>query len=71
MALSEKAEWQAIYHELSQKYGQLMLPADVEKETAFSLKQLRDKFPEGWVGERRGLRMKTVSLAYQIAKMKY
>lgn len=58
----------AVYHELSQKYGQFLTLAQVSQEMQIkSRRTVKDRIPYGWVGKGAGLRIKTISFARQIA----
>ena len=66
--LSEKAQWEAIYKDLASRYGQMMTVREAAHETGCYWQDVHARYPEGWSGNGRGLRIKTISLAYQIAK---
>ena len=67
MRTVDKNLWQMIYSQLSGKYGQQMTRQQVCRESALKEKAVREHFPDGWSGNGRGLRMSTVSFAYQLA----
>ena len=67
MKTVDKNLWQMIYAQLSAKYGQSMTRDQVCAEAALKQRVIKDHFPEGWSGNGRGLRMSTVSFAYQLA----
>lgn len=71
MAKNIDPKTQAIYHELCGTHGQTMTLADVMAEMHFSDHQLiRSKFPTGWIGSGRGLRMRTYDFAAQLVAMR-
>lgn len=60
----------AIYHELSEKYGQTMTMQDACKELHFKKPEpVKKVMPAGWIGAKGGLRIKTISFARQLAEM--
>lgn len=60
----------AIYHELSQQYGQTMTMDDVKKEMQYKKAEtIKRYFPDGWISGRGGLRIKTISFARQLAEL--
>ena len=60
----------AVYHELSQKYGQFLTVAQVGQEMKIkSPRTIRERIPDGWVGKGAGLRIKTISFARQLAEL--
>ena len=60
----------AVYHELSQKYGQFLTVAQVSQEMQIkSRRTIRERIPDGWVGKGAGLRIKTISFARQLVEL--
>ena len=63
-------ELDAIYHELSQRYGQVMTMKDACREMGFKKPETVKKvMPAGWIGAKGGLRIKTISFARQLAEL--
>lgn len=63
-------ELNAIYHELSQRYGQVMTMKDACREMGFKKSESVKKYiPLGWIGAKGGLRIKTISFARQLAEL--
>lgn len=63
-------ELDAIYHELSQRYGQMMSMQDACRELNFKKPGTVKKYiPLGWIGAKGGLRIKTISFARQLAEL--
>lgn len=63
-------DFQAIYHELSGRYGQLMSSKQACDELGVSRVCYAKKLiPAGWVGNTRGLYIKTVVFARQLAEL--
>lgn len=60
----------AVYHELSQKYGQFLTLAQVSQEMKIkSRRTIRERIPDGWTGKGPGLRIKTISFARQLVEL--
>ena len=63
-------DFQAIYHELSGRYGQLMSSRDACRElNVTKVSAARRMIPTGWIGDTKGLCIKTVSFARQLAEL--
>ena len=68
--MKENPDTAAIYHELSQHYGQTMTMDDVKKEMQYKKAEtIKRYFPDGWISGRGGLRIKTISFARQLAEL--
>lgn len=68
--MKENPDTAAIYHELSQQYGQTMTMDDVKKEMQYKKAEtIKRYFPDGWISGRGGLRIKTISFARQLAEL--
>ena len=68
--MKENPDTAAIYHELSQQYGQTMTMDDVKKEMQYKKAEtIKRYFPDGWISGRAGLRIKTISFARQLAEL--
>ena len=68
--MKENPDTAAIYHELSQQYGQTMTMDDVKKEMQYKKAEtIKRYFPAGWISGRGGLRIKTISFARQLAEL--
>lgn len=68
--MKREPELDAIYHELSQRYGQMMSMQDACREMNFKKPESVKKYiPLGWIGAKGGLRIKTISFARQIAEL--
>lgn len=68
--MKQNPDFAAIYHELSQKYGQMMTLPEVSQELHIkSRKTVFNRVPDGWVGNGPGLRIKTVSFSRQLADL--
>lgn len=68
--MKQNPDFAAIYHELSQKYGQMMTLPEVSQELHIkSRKTVFNRIPDGWVGNGPGLRIKTVSFSRQLADL--
>lgn len=68
--MKENPDTTAIYHELSQQYGQTMTMDDVKKEMQYKKAEtIKRYFPDGWISGRGGLRIKTISFARQLAEL--
>ena len=68
--MKREPELDAIYHELSQRYGQMMSMQDACREMNFKKPESVKKYiPLGWIGAKGGLRIKTISFARQIADL--
>lgn len=66
--MKREPELDAIYHELSQRYGQIITMKDACREMGFKKSESVKKYiPLGWIGAKGGLRIKTISFARQIA----
>ena len=62
--------FQAVYHELSQKYGQSMTMKEVCEQLKVQKQETaRQRIPRGWVGAGKGLRMETVIFARQFVDL--
>ena len=68
--MKREPELDAIYHELSQRYVQMMSMQDACRELNFKKPETVKKvMPAGWIGAKGGLRIKTISVARQLAEM--
>ena len=68
--MKREPELDAIYHELSQRYFQMMSMQDACRELNFKKPETVKKvMPAGWIGAKGGLRIKTISFARQLAEM--
>lgn len=68
--MKREPELDAIYHELSQRYVQMMSMQDACRELNFKKPETVKKvMPAGWIGAKGGLRIKTISFARQLAEM--
>lgn len=68
--MKREPELDAIYHELSQRYGQIMTMKDACREMGFKKSASVKKYiPLGWIGAKSGLRIKTISFARQLAEL--
>lgn len=68
--MKKLSDFEVIYHELSGRYGQLMNSRDVCRELGVSsVRYARRLIPNGWIGNTRGLYIKTVSFARQLAEL--
>lgn len=68
--MKREPELDAIYHELSQRYVQMMSMQDACREMGFKKSESVKKYiPLGWIGAKGGLRIKTISFARQIADL--
>ena len=68
--MKREPELDAIYHELSQRYVQMMSMQDACRELIFKKPETVKKvMPAGWIGAKGGLRIKTISFARQLAEM--
>lgn len=68
--MKKPSDFEAIYHELSGRYGQRMTSRQVCKELGVSRVCYAKKLiPCGWVGNTSGLSIKTVAFARQLAEL--
>lgn len=68
--MKKLSDFEVIYHELSGRYGQLMSSRDVCRElNVKKVSVARRMIPNGWIGAGRGLSIKTVSFARQLAEL--
>ena len=68
--MKREPELDAIYHELSQRYGQMMSMQDACLEMNFKKPESVKKYiPLGWIRAKSGLRIKTISFARQLAEL--
>lgn len=68
--MKKLSDFEVIYHELSGRYGQLMSSRDVCRELGVSrVCYARKMIPNGWIGNGKGLSIKTVSFARQLAEL--
>ena len=68
--MKREPELDAIYHELSQRYGQIMTMQDACREMNFKKPESVKKYiPLGWIGAKKGLRIKTISFARQLVEL--
>ena len=68
--MKREPELDAIYHELSQRYGQIMTMQDACREMNFKNPESVKKYiPLGWIGAKKGLRIKTISFARQLGEL--
>ena len=68
--MKKQSNFEAIYHELSGRYGQTMTSKDVCKELGVSrISYARKRIPCGWRGATRGLTISTVVFARQLAEL--
>lgn len=68
--MKREPELDAIYHELSQRYGQTMTMQDACREMNFKKPESVKKYiPVGWIGAKGGLRIKTISFARQLVEL--
>ena len=68
--MKREPELDAICHELSQRYGQIMTMKDACREMGFKKSVSVKKYiPLGWIGAKGGLRIKTISFARQLAEL--
>lgn len=68
--MKKPTDFEVIYHELSGKYGQIMSSRQVCQELGVSsVRYARRMIPNGWIGSRRSLCIKTVSFARQLAEL--
>ena len=68
--MKREPELDAIYHELSQRYGQTMTMQDACREMNFKKPESVKKYiPLGWIGAKSGLRIKTISFARQLVEL--
>lgn len=68
--MKKLSDFEVIYHELSGRYGQVMRSRDVCRE--LNVKRMsvaRRMIPTGWIGDTKGLCIKTVSFARQLAEL--
>lgn len=64
------SDFEAIYHELSGRYGQVMSSKQACDELGVSRVCYAKKLiPCGWVGNTSGLSIKTVAFARQLAEL--
>lgn len=63
----DNSELTAVYHELSEKYGQTMTMQDACRELHVQTpRAARSIIPDEWHGERQGKRIRTYSFARQL-----
>lgn len=68
--MKKQSNFEAIYHELSGRYGQLMSSKQVCGELGVScIRYARKLIPSGWIGSGKGLSIKTVVFARQLAEL--
>ena len=68
--MKKLSDFEVIYHELSGRYGQRMTCREVCKELKVSApRYARRLIPNGWIGSGKGLSIKTVSFARQLAEL--
>ena len=68
--MKREPELDAIYHELSQRYGQIMTMQDACREMNFKKPESVKRYiPLGWIGAKKGLRIKTISFARQLVEL--
>lgn len=68
--MKKPSDFEAIYHELSGRYGQRMTSRQVCKELGVSaIRYARQMIPCGWMGDGKGLSIKTVAFARQLAEL--
>lgn len=68
--MKKLSDFEVIYHELSGRYGQLMNSRQVCQELGVSrMSYARKLIPNGWIGSGKGLSIKTVSFARQLAEL--
>lgn len=68
--MKREPELDAIYHELSQRYGQMMSMQDACREMNFKKPASVKKYiPLGRIGAKKGLRIKTISFARQLVEL--
>lgn len=68
--MKKQSNFEAIYHELSARHGQLMSSKQVCDELGVSRVCYAKKLiPSGWMGNTRGLYIKTVVFARQLAEL--
>lgn len=68
--MKAKDDFTAIYHELSDRYGQMMTSREACAELRVKRGATARKIiPEGWIGSTRDMKIKTVSFARQLAEL--
>ncbi len=68
--MKKPTDFEVIYHELSGKYGQIMSSRQVCQELGVSsVRYARRMIPNGWIGSGKGLAVKTVVFARQLAEL--
>lgn len=68
--MKKQSDFEAIYHELSGRYGQLMSSRDACRElNVTKVSAARRMIPAGWIGDTKGLCIKTVVFARQLAEL--
>lgn len=68
--MKKPSDFEAIYHELSGRYGQTMTSRDACRELKLSRPcYVKKRIPNGWTGSGKGLFIKTVVFARQLAEL--
>lgn len=68
--MKKPSDFEAIYHELSGRYGQVMSSKQACDELGVSRVCYAKKLiPCGWMGDGKGLSIKTVAFARQLAEL--
>lgn len=68
--MKKQSDFEAIYHEMSTRHGQRMTCREVCDELGVSApRYARQLIPNGWTGSGKGLCIKTVVFARQLAEL--